>query len=222
MQRIKEIKNVNPKAMKKSSINFLFIIISVILLSSCAGPYHAISPGQISYYANSNIDELDFSYKYNVMIERRNKKYARKEVRSGMNLVAVRITNKSSQKLVVKDDITFYSNGQPFIPMEPKVYTNTVKQQAGFYLFYLLLTPISLNTYDEYGNTESSTPIGLFIGPGIALGNLIGASQANQNMLREIERENIINKTIEPGQSVSGLMVVPGFASSSLTIDLND
>jgi hypothetical protein len=74
-------------------------------------------------------------------------------------------------------------------------------------LLYLLLTPMQLYTTDESGNTET-TPIGLIIGPGIALGNMAGAGAANQNFLQELLQYNIINKTIEPGQTMHGLISI--------------
>lgn len=64
---------------------------------------------------------------------------------------------------------------------------------------------------DENGNVTSSFPIGLIIGPAIALGNVIGAASANANMLKELTADNIMGKTVEPGQTVTGLMALPGY-----------
>lgn len=194
--------------MKHTVKALLYLIIINILFSSCAAHYRAIKPNNLVYHAHNNFDDVSCSYKYNVLLERGNKRYSKKELKKGIKLLAIKITNNSNKEIVVKDDLVFTANNEQVFPLEPTVVKQYLGQKAGFYLFYLLLSFVSINTYDAYGNIESSYPIGLLIGPAIAVGNLVGASLANNNFIEEYSRENIINKTIPPGETTSGLMAI--------------
>ena len=202
---------------KIPSFLYQFIFIS-FLLSSCAGSYHQIKPSIISYHAHNNLEEIDFYYKYDVNQERQNKKYAKKEKKKGIKVIAVQIQNNSDKPLVIKDDISFYANNQRIYPMEPLALKSMIKQQGGYYLFYLLFLPMTFNTYDSYGNVQSSFPYGLILGPALAFGNMIGASSANKNMTNEYSKENILTKTVAPGEKVSGLMAIKTFEYPEITI----
>ena len=194
--------------MKPSLKLSAYLIIICILFSSCAAHYRAINPNILVYHGHNKSGEISCSYKYNVLMERGNKRYSKKEFKRGIKLLAIKITNSSNKEIVVKDDLVFTANNEQVFPLEPTVVKQYLGQKAGFHLFYLLLTFISINTYDAHGNIESSFPIGLILGPGIAFGNLIGATQANKNFVEEYSRESIINKTISPGETVSGLMAI--------------
>jgi len=198
---------------------FIFRLISIsLLLTSCAGAYHPIKPGILSYNAHNNLDQIDFSYKYGVNQERQNKKYAKKEIKKGVSVIAVQIKNNTNKPIVIKDNISFYANNQRVYPLEPLALKSMLKQQGGYYLFYLLFTPMTFTTFDGNGNVQSSYPYGLVLGPALAFGNLIGASTANKTMINEFSKENIITKTIEPGEKVSGLMAIKTFDYPELTI----
>jgi hypothetical protein len=86
----------------------------------------------------------------------------------------------------------------------------TLKQSPTSYLFYLLLSPINFYTTKTYSNgmTEqtSSTPIGLIIGPGLALGNMIAASNANKKFKTELNNYNINGTIVKKGETVFGLI----------------
>ena len=199
--------------------SFIYQIIFIsFLLSSCAGSYHQIKPSVISYHAHNNLEKIDFYYKYDVNQERKNNKYAKKEKKKGIKVIAVQIQNNSNKPLVIKDDISFYANNQRIYPMEPLALKSMIKQQGGYYLFYLLFLPMTFNTYDTQGNIESSLPYGLVLGPALAIGNMIGASSANKNMTNEYSRENILTKTVEPGKKISGLLAFKSFDYPEITI----
>ena len=77
-----------------------------------------------------------------------------------------------------------------------------------YYLLFLLLTPLNLNIYNNssngYGtevNNSHSYPIGLVIGPGISIGNMVVASTANTNFYNEL-LSFTISRDIENGQTI--------------------
>lgn len=100
--------------------------------------------------------------------------------------------------------------------LDDKQIYKPIKQNVATYLLYLLLTPVTLNTYgtNQDGQTEntSSTPIGLAIGPRITALNTITASSANKKFKTEIETYNLSGKTVKAGESITGLI---GFKEDS-------
>ena len=63
------------KAIKQNVILFL----ALILLGSCASSYKSINPKTINYVAHDLQGDLSLSYKYDILQEYGNKKYAKKE-----------------------------------------------------------------------------------------------------------------------------------------------
>ena len=179
----------------------------IIFLNSCASGYKIIEPETINYISNNFADNVSLQYKYDLL----DKKYAKKEVKKGVKLVAVKITNNSEKDLVFGKDIKLiYENGNEIYVMEnEKVYKN-LKQSPATYLFYLLLTPINFYTTERNSNgfeeQTSSFPIGLILGPGLAGGNMIAAGSANKKFKSEMMSYNIHGTVIEKGETRYGLI----------------
>ncbi|MBX2841830.1 MAG: hypothetical protein KTR26_08655 [Flammeovirgaceae bacterium] len=72
--------------------NFIYVFFTLIL-SSCASSFHTVNPQNVFYQSSSNQDNVSFSYKYEVLHERGNKKYAKKEAKKGIKLVVVKVEN---------------------------------------------------------------------------------------------------------------------------------
>src|SRR5688500_10215481 len=183
------------------------IIVSTLLLVGCASGYHSLRPSTNYFQNPQDYDGVEFSYRMGILREYRNKKYAKREDKKAIRVVSVKLINQTNEPLVVGEDFRFYSGNSELVLIDPYIAHSELKQGVPIYLLYLLLTPMQLYTTDESGNTET-TPIGLVIGPGIALGNMVGAGAANQNFLQELVQYNIINKTIEPGQTMHGLISI--------------
>lgn len=178
---------------------FLAIIIGIIF-TSCASSYHTINPSNVHYQASGINHDVEFSYKYDVLNERGNKKYAKKETQKLVKVVAIKLVNHSDQSFVFGKDLKVHSNNNPVSILEPLVIHKQLKQSVPIYLLYLLLTPMNLYTED------SSTPIGLVVGPGIAGGNMGMAAGANANFKKELESNFLNGRTIEAGETVYGLI----------------
>lgn len=183
------------------------IIISALVLGGCASGYHSLKPSTNYFQNGTEYYGVEFSYRMGVLREHGNKKYGKREDKKAIRVVSVKLVNHTNEPVVVGEDFRFYSGNSELVLINPYVAHRELKQGVPIYLLYLPLTFLQLNTYDENGSVDT-TPIGLFIGPGIAIGNMLGAGAANQNFLRELEQFNIINKTIEPGQTVHGLISI--------------
>jgi hypothetical protein len=149
------------------------------------------------------------------------KKYKKKELKKGVRLVAVRITNNSNKDLVFGQDIKLvYDDGtNPYI-MENENVFSSLKQNTASYLLYLLLSPLQLIQTESSGfQTETKrTPIGLIIGPGLAGGNMIASSSANKKFEQDLLTYNINGATIKSGKSLSGLIGIRSDDFNSIKI----
>ena len=190
--------------MKTSKIGVL--LATIIILSSCASSYQKINPNRLNYNSIDTKNGISLEYKYNLL----NKKYAKKETKKGVKVVSIRVTNNSENDIVFGKDIKLaYQNGNELYLMDKDNIFKSLKQNTATYLLYLLLTPMRLNVTETNGGTvvkESSTPIGLFIGPGIAVGNMVAAGSANKKFKNELSEFDINGATIKKGETKSGLI----------------
>lgn len=183
------------------------LALSVLFLNSCASGYKKIQPKTINFASRSENNTIVLEYKYDLL----EKKYKKKELNNGLKLIAVKVTNNTSNDLVFGKDIRLtYENGNELNLLETNVVYNAIKQSPASYLWYLLLTPMQFQTTttNSFGQqtSSSSTPIGLGIGPGLAGGNMIAASSANNNFQNDLTENDILGKVIKTGETVYGIV----------------
>lgn len=195
--------------------------ITVLILGSCASSYHSIQPRNLYYAGTTNYDGVDFAYQYDVLSQAGNRKYAKKEEKKGMQVVAVKLTNNTGRSLSFRDDISIYAGDVPANLIAPEIITQQVKQSVPIYSLYLLLSFVKFYTHDAYGQITSTTPIGLFIGPPIAAINMITAGSANNNFKTELVSNNLLNRTIADGETVYGLISIPKNGYRPLSLKVN-
>lgn len=201
--------------MKIIRIALLFITLSAF--ASCASGYKKIEPRSINYISTSVTDRVTLEYKYDLL----DKKYEKKELKKGVKLVAVKITNNSESDIMFgRDAVLTYENGNEIFVFENDKVFKTLKQKPATYLFYLLLTPLNLYTTGANGQQTSSTPIGLVLGPGLAGGNLIAASSANKKFKRELLDYNINGTLIKKGETIYGLIGIEAESFESLRLEI--
>ncbi|TBN00863.1 hypothetical protein EYD45_13635 [Hyunsoonleella flava] len=202
---------------------FKVAVLSVIIASvfSCASRYIAISPSTINYVSENKSEGLKLEYKYDLL----DKKYAKKEEKKGVKLVAVKITNNTESDLVFGKDFTLgYANGSDVHVMDLETTFRLLKQSPATHLFYLLLTPVNLYTTETSNGvqeTTSSTPIGLVLGPGLAAGNMIAAGSANTKFKTEMQDNNVYGATIKSGETKVGLVGIKSYSYDALSIKFN-
>lgn len=196
-------------------------VLSIIAISllNCASGYKAIAPKSINYISKSEVNDVVLEYKYNLL----NKKYAKKENKKGVKLVAVKITNNTNRDLTLGRDINLiFENGNAVNVLENDRAFITLKQSPASYLWYLLLTPVNFYTSETnsrgFEETTSSTPIGLVLGPGLAGGNMIAAGSANKNFKDELSEFNIYGQTIKKGEEKFGLIGIMSNSYESLKL----
>lgn len=200
--------------MKK--IIILSVIIFNILLTSCASTYKEVIPNTQNYLSFNEDQGVLLEYKYDVL---KKKKYYKKEAKRGIKVVSLKITNKTNNELVFGKNIRLVnSQGADIILADNNEMYDVLKQKSGLYFLYLLLGFATFNTYDEYGNVDNSVPIGLVIGPGVALGNFFVAHTANKKFKSELTNYELYGKPIKSGETVYGLVGIKTESPEAINI----
>lgn len=199
----------------------LLLLCALILLSSCATGYKNINPQNLNYSSSEEKEGVKIEYKYDVL----KKKYAKKEKKKGINVIAIKVANNSNNDLIFGENIVLTdSNNNTINLLNNNEIFKPLKQNVATYLLYLLLTPLNIFTTEsnEFGQQEqtSSIPVGLVIGPGITLINTITAGSANKKFKDEIHIQNLKNKTIKRGDTISGIIGVSSTGYNNLKISI--
>ncbi|MET0760022.1 MAG: hypothetical protein ABWZ56_06350 [Flavobacterium sp.] len=200
---------------------FILLLSLALFLNSCASGYKTIDPKNLNYNSNATNNLVTLEYKYDLL----QKKYAKKEAKKGVKLVAVKIKNYSGKDLIFGKDVKLtYGSKKELYVLENEVVYKSLKQSPASYLWYLLLTPIAFNTTSTNSNgaqeITSSTPVGLVIGPGLAGGNMIVASSANKKFKRELSDYNLNGMTIKNGETAYGLIGIKSDNYDSIKIKI--
>ncbi|WP_438962751.1 hypothetical protein [Nonlabens sp.] len=190
-------------------IKITLLSIAIATLTSCASGYRMIEPTSINYLSTNETDNVVLQYKYDLL----DKKYAKKELKKGVKLIAVKIANNSEKDIIFgKDAKLTYENGTEVYVLENQKAFKTLKQSPASYLWYLLLSPANLYTTKTSSNgiqqETSSTPVGLVLGPGLAGGNMIAAGSANKRFEEELLKYNVNGSIIKKGETKYGLIAI--------------
>jgi hypothetical protein len=182
----------------------LIAIAIASIFCSCASSYKAIHPQNLNYTSSDSTET--FAYKYGILSQARNKKYAKKEGKNHISVIAIRINNNTMHTLKYGYNYKIYSGNQELEILPITTVTKSIKQTTPTYLLYLLLTPATFNV--STATSKSSTPIGLIIGPGLAALNVAIAAKANSNFKKEMEAYSIFDKEIKTGDTVYGIIAI--------------
>jgi hypothetical protein len=197
-------------------INPLVIILIIFALGGCAASYSPINPEVRKYRSGDSLAPVSFMYRYDVLSLRGNKRYSKKELKNGLNVVAVRITN-NTDSIIHTSDLRLFYGSREIIPVNPEVAAMQLKQGTAIYLLYCLLGLYITNAESTgYGVQEKTTfiPIGI----PIAAGNMIGAGAANKNLKKEFLKYDINNKDINPHETLYGIITLKETGHEVLTL----
>lgn len=191
--------------MKKYAISLL----SIVLFTGCAAIYHPIRPAEIGYGAPEISEKLSYSLKFDPLLNAGNPRFARKEAKYGISIVAVKITNNTDHDLTVGNEIGFFPDNREVIPLEPRSAGTQLGLGTAGYLLYSLLF-----LYIKNNNDVTTIPIGLPIG----LGNLIVGTNSNNKLTQELITQSILSKKIGPNETIYGLVAFRDIRYGKLTL----
>lgn len=182
-------------------------VATTLISTGCAASYTRIQPERIaSYQSAGNTPGVQVSYQFDALRQRgRNKKYGKKEHKKGYHVVALKVTNNTSQEINFSRDVELIYGDRPITPVPANQAATDMKQGVLIYLLYVLLNPTLGAEVDPItGATSGGTTF--YVGPFIAAGNMIGAGAANQNMRKEFNAYDLTNRNIKPGETVYGIV----------------
>lgn len=182
-----------------------YLLVMLMVFTSCASSYRSIHPQIVNYTNETVTDSVKFSYKYDVLSDSRNKKYAKKEKKYNTKIVAVKLVNNSNSTLDFKTNIHLLAGDKLMTPVTQDTLYDEFKQPVAAYILYLLLTPIHKGSVNLNGPSDIF-PFGFILGPGLAGLNMLIAANANKNFKYELEKYNINAQKIPPGETVYGLI----------------
>jgi hypothetical protein len=218
---VHSIIQLNNSLMKNQISAFLLLTLALSVMS-CASSYRPIQPERMPYTNLTSNGDVALGYRYDVLRETRNKKYAKKELKNGVKVVAVSVTNNSVKPLIFGTDLKLMSGERELLAMSPTSSFNALKQNTPIYLLYGLLTFVKLRTEKRTNNyiEIKEYPVGLVIGPAVTIGNVAVSAGANKKFKSELITRDLWGKVIEPGKTVYGLVSIGSSGYDALSIKL--
>jgi hypothetical protein len=178
------------------------------LALSCAAPFKILNPQQMSFSNYKSGNGVDYALRGNVLADAGNTRYANKEMKTGLRVVAVEIENKTDRPIVLRENAKFYVGTKNVYPVEAAQIAQQLKQPAGLYMLWSLLWVV-ITKCDNNDCSVIPLPVGFAIG----LGNMSKAKKANKALLDELNANNILDKKLMPGEKAKGLF---GFGEQNI------
>lgn len=175
------------------------------MLSSCAGPYHALNLERMNFDNLQLEGPILYGVKEDVMQKARNRKVARRSKRYKWRTVAVRITNSSYVEIEC-DSLKFFAGDDQVFPLNKEKYYENLKQQPYTYLPYLLVVPVIEAEVECPTGGNCNKSFAIPFGIPIAAGNFAVALVANKRLKADLAKYSISGKRIKPGETVYGLV----------------
>ena len=200
-------------------VGLIFLIVTI--LTGCAALYTPIKPEARKYTDSYNSPDsaLTYAYKYDVLTIMGNKRYSKKETKAGLSVLAVRIQN-NTDSVIKFSDLKIFQGNREQIPVNNLAAANKVKQGVIPYILYsLLVLYVDQGSRIENGRVVQDY-ITIPIGVPIAVGNMVGAGAANKNLRREFVKYDMSSKTINPHETLYGIMVIQGSDHQPIRFEL--
>ncbi len=189
-----------------------------IAFCSCASSYKEVMPNKTLYKDCFETGGLGYCYKHNVLGSVGNKKLFKKEVKSGVKLLAVKIENNTGRDILFKRDVKIYMGDELVIPVEAKQMYNHLKQRPASHLLWSFFWVFIAKGNGPY---EAPTVYPIPIGAVIGITNMAIAIQGNQGLMYELTKYNILSKEIKNGETVYGLIGISSDKALPITLKLD-
>ncbi len=197
---------------KKSRAPIALFKITICLLGlfllGCASNYRLIEPLKIDYQTvlPKKVDGTDIKiyYRYNILKDKGNSEYSKRERLYGISLLAVLIDNPGQDTLTFPDDLIIIAKNIVRSPLELNETFSIFLQEP------IPSVPIEIETKKS----------GTFYLDFELLDALI-AAKANKRFVEEMREYYLVNSIILPGSQVAGILVLPVKRYTPLTFRMN-
>jgi hypothetical protein len=193
-------------------------------LTSCAVRYRTVSPSILQYPVQPGDSSKVVISSISDFNQTFNSRYGKKEFKAGYAAIAVKVTNLKDQPVqLTRENLKVSSKAgeREIITMEE--YTKRVQQVPQAYLLHTLWGPWQWSHVENPapGQPESTfvfLPIGLVVG----IGNMFYAAHANTKHKAALSNNQLIGLTVEPGQTVYGILLIRSSGFEKLRIELKE
>lgn len=195
----------------------LFFLLISLLVQGCAVDYLPIRIEEIPFYHKVQNSCISYSIQYNTLLIRGNTRYAQKESKHHIKVMAIEFTNLTKKTIHFKKDVIVKIGGIPVSPIPPEVVKAKIHQSVPAYLLHTLLF-LRLPRCQGVDCGTTNYPIGV----PIALGNMAIASNANAEFLSELKNYDVAHSTIKPGETIRGILSAEIFGNQSISFVLKN
>jgi hypothetical protein len=203
----------------------LYLLLAPVILTSCGVSYKPLTLEKLSYQNSAPLKEnVTVSYVYDVQTATKNKRYAKKERKSGFTAIAVRIKNDSDQPIVLTDDnlIVSVTGGLRKFPLTVATYTDRVMQHPPVHLLHALWGPWQFSYWEDGNGNRTSSFKYIPVGAAVGIINLIIAANGNKRHKEEMSSHQLYGKTVKPGETANGIIILPMPGYEPLTFELKE
>jgi hypothetical protein len=186
------------------TLKLLLFLFTIGSLTSCATSYVSIKPESQKFISSSTTNNIKLEYKYDLLT----KKYARREYRKDIKVVAIKVTNNSENDLEFGKDFSLaFNDGRNVELLDTDVLYKKLKQRSGSFLWYLYFAGFGLQPYSNTDNNSSSLLVLVpVLSSGLAFGNYIVAYESNNEFKDELKKYEMLWKKIPKGESKVGII----------------
>jgi hypothetical protein len=191
----------------------LFSVLTFLMLSQCAGPYYSSDPSKFQYKTLHNTEQFEYYMIDDVLAKSKNKRFAKKEKKQGLRMMAVKIKNITDSSIILSEtNLKIDQPQENYSVIPPAHFYDKTKKNTSLYLIWGLAfftygkTEINTNAYGT--PSADFTTVIVPIGIPIAIINMLISDKANKNYKKNLEQYNLLGKTLNPGEEVYGFVFI--------------
>lgn len=185
-----------------SSITYGILLLTSLLAMGCASSYQAIQPLNLTFDNNRPLEgdtSVSIAYRYDVLQHSGNVSYNNLSLKWGFCVLAFRIENRSDNTLLFPENFAFYDTSGLVEPLRLAYASDRLVHTGS----------------DE--NAGDYTGIGLIFSlPSII--NAMSDAGSDEALLEEFKAYYLVNSTIFPHTSVTGLVAFKVKPGTYLTV----
>jgi len=197
--------------MKNITATFIFGMMTIIFLSGCVTTFRPIQPETLAF------DDMPMDTGFNVKIRiasdvlngPRCKIYRKMERKNKVNLIALHISNLSTERIFVPGDLVFSTlEGDTLFPLTFMTGTE------------LLVKPVTNEENDNLVEVEVEGDLRFLFCAGKIV-NTVKIVQSHIRFMKNMNQDYLQSRQLDPGSAVTGYLVVPVRKGTPLLISVH-
>ncbi len=172
-----------------------FLLPLLLICLNCASAYKPIEPARLDYSQATDTlylsnGKVAIGWRYNILKEAKNRRYARNERDFGVSLLGMSITNLSTDTIFLPGNLTLWTGDELIYPLYLDEAEDALRQTF----------------VEENGGAESGD---IFIDITYFIFNASIQGKANKRFRQELIEYYLYDSYVPPGEAVAGLLALP-------------